>query len=998
MGADLNFGRELLVTLARRTGGWIGWEATTLRGLAESLAFFPLAERGVRVADDVTINAIANQALDAARDERGVGAHFASLAAGLGFRQAVRDAILELRIAGVTSDQLRAVATKGSPAHHLPVVLSAYERLLGERLLADPADVFRLALEAFDREAPFVLDGIIALAPLRTPRGLPGELMTRLLAHGAVTLDSDIGAGGTTLHADVQADFFAAASPSDELREIFRRVMAEGLRWEDIEIVATDPDAYGIALDAFSQRLGVGATMLQGIPLGRTRIGRAIDRWLDWLDDGLPADVLRQALEAGETNSPDRALQSTSLIWELRSLKIGWGRARYEAARDLLASSRRLNDLLRREDEGADEFAMRKASREQTSHELRALLDALLVATPAVPERGSDLPVRASCASLASATIQYLALFPLHGPSELQTRERVLTRLGALSAVEEEPGTFANAMAALRESLADLRAWPLVTSERKPWSAAGGMPHLATLSHAGTTGRPRVFVVGFDADRTGGSGRQDPLLPDVLRRALGEGRLMTSVERRDEKARDVARSLAGLRGRVTISYATSATLDGREASPSPFLLDAWRQASGRGDDSYEALRNALRPPASAIPARAADGQLIGVLPIDARDAWLDALADGPLLLDGTQAIRQAFPVLAAGLDAADAAASPALSAYHGMVPEAGALLDPTANPDREISPSSLETLAKCPLQWFYRYGLNLRPTVDPEYDPDAWLDNLQRGSLLHEVFEAFTREFQGRQDELEGDAASARIRDIARKIIARWRAQVPPPGETIFEAQQHELLEAASAFLHMERERFASGDRGRWLAFELGFGRGDGTGTFTLPDGRVLRTQGRADRVDEMPDGSLRVIDYKTGKSSFYLRSAKKPPFNGGRQLQPAIYLSAVEARLGKPASSFEYRFPTDRGQNETVSYSRAEVAAVPALVSGLLDHVRNGRFIPTNDKGDCGFCDHQEICRATRDDWHNTSSPRAEWAKEHGGELDEYASMIARRTVGGSE
>jgi hypothetical protein len=45
VGPDLNFGRELLVALARLRGGWIGWEATNLRGIAEELAFVPLAEQ-----------------------------------------------------------------------------------------------------------------------------------------------------------------------------------------------------------------------------------------------------------------------------------------------------------------------------------------------------------------------------------------------------------------------------------------------------------------------------------------------------------------------------------------------------------------------------------------------------------------------------------------------------------------------------------------------------------------------------------------------------------------------------------------------------------------------------------------------------------------------------------------------------------------------------------------------------------------------------------------
>lgn len=993
IGPDVNFGRELLVTLARRSGGWVGWEATNLRGIAQSLAFLTLAERGVRVADDVTIDALANRSLTRAIDAGKVGRQFAALAPGLGFRAALRDTLLELRTAGISAADLRKSVTPGSPAFDVPAVLLEYEALLNHEQLADTADVFRSAIEHFDREAPFVLDGIIALVRSRPLRGLPGELMTRLLAHGARLLDTDEVVPDRVLDACTRPDFFAAATPSDELREICRRVVAERLRWDDVEIVATDPDSYGIALDALCQRLGIGATMLQGIPLSRTRIGRAMDRWLGWLDDGLSADVLRQALEAGELAPRDADIAPTALARELRWLRIGWGRARYESAVAGLASGKRIAELTPKEDESEAEFADRRASRIRTSNGLEQLLGALLATTPHVPERGSDRHVRSTCAALATATLGYLALCPAHGEAEAATMSKLRERLSQLAAVDDEETSFSNALAALREALADLRAWPLVTSERKPWSAAGGMPHLTTTSHAGTTGRRRIFVVGFDAERTSGVGRQDPLLPDAVRRAIGANRLVTSVERRDEASHALSVSLASLRGRVTLSYAVSGTLDGREASPSPLMLQAWRQVTGDPAASYETLRHALRPPASAVIARQGDSPPADVLPIDARDVWLDALADGALLLDGTHTVREAFPVLAAGLDAHATATGDALSAFHGIIPDAGAVLDPLARADREISPSSLETLARCPLSWFYRYGLSLRPSQDPEYDEELWLDALQRGSLLHEVFEAYTREYQGRQDEIMTDDASRRMSALAGSAVARWRDDVPPPAETVFEAERVEIHRAAAVFLQMERDRHAAGDRGRWRSFELAFGHGETPGPFSLPDGRILLTHGRADRVDEMPDGSLRVIDYKTGKATMYGRNPKTGAFNGGRQLQPAIYVAAVSALTGMPVSSFEYRFPTERGGNEIVAYTRDELARVGDIVGSLLAHVRAGEFIATVDAGDCGYCDHQSICRASRGRYNKTSSQRADWAAAHAEALPEYATMLARRS-----
>jgi hypothetical protein len=987
VGSDVNFGRELLVALARRTGGWIGWEATNLREIANALAFLPLAEREIHVADDVTIDALVGRALDGAISAKRVTDRFAALATGLGFRRVLRDSLLELRTAGLRAHELRAATAPGSPAHDLSAVLDVYDRLLADEHIADPPEVFRVAIDAFEREAPFVLGNeIVAVVDGPTPRGLPGRLHDLLLARGARRLPADAPADGVVA-ASVDADIFVAATPSDELREVCRRVVAEGLRWDEVEIVATDADTYGIALDALCQRIGLGATMLQGIPLARTRLGRALDRWFAWLGDGLPADVLRQALEAGELRAPGDDVPSTALARELRRLRIGWGRRRYETARDRLASGAPVREMTPREDESDEELAARRASRERSCSSLAELLAALLATTPPVPERGDLRPVSTTCAALARATLAYLELCPIHGEAEARTMERLRDRLESLGRLDERETGFAAALATLRESLADLRAWPLVTSERKPWSAAGGMLHLTTASHAGTTGRARTFVVGLDADRTSGAGRQDPLLPDPVRRALGPERLTTSVERRDESARVLASALASLRGRVTLSYATSGSLDGRAAGPSPLLLEAWRAKEGDCALSYEDLRAALGQPASAVPAASPHAGAC----VDARDVWLGALASGPLLLDGADGVRDAFPVLARGLAAHDAARAAALTPHHGLVPSAGPALDPGARLDREISPSSLEMLAKCPLSWFYHHGLALRVPDDPEYDEARWLDALQRGSLLHEVFEHFTREYQGRQDELVSDDARRRIREIAAEIIARWRDEVPPPAETVFEAERAELLQSALAFLQLERDRWEAGDRGVWTDFELEFGRGKGRGPFALPDGRTLLTHGRADRVDRLPDGSLRVVDYKTGNPAPYLRGAKTAPFNGGRQLQPALYVSAISSITGKDAERFEYRFPTPRGENAVVAYSRDELSRVPGIVESLLEHVRAGEFVPTTDANDCRYCDYGAVCRATRDGY-GSRAPRAEWAAAHAPALPQYVTMLARR------
>jgi ATP-dependent helicase/nuclease subunit B len=1030
IGPDVNYGRELLVALALRTGGWIGWEATNLRRIAGEIAFVPLHQTGVHVGSDIEIRVLVSRAFDRAIASGSVSRDFAALGRSLGFRQALRDSILELRVAGITPDALAAATVPESPAREVAAVLRGYEMLLTESKATDSAGVFRIALDNFDAEARYCMDGQLLLAPNLVERGLPGELLERLIASGARLLTGDTAVDlrpphGSALRRvnpvadesvpsrksilawtatskipaddddrlDVNAasvDMFSAATPSEELREVFRRVAAEGLRWDNVEIVTNNVDTYGVALDVLCQRLGVGGSMLQGIPLARTRLGRALERWFAWLEGGLPADLLRQALEAGELGAGIDA-EPTALARELRALRIGWGRERYDDAVERIGQQMIDPRFDRAEDETDEEYHLRAGSRRSVSTGLHALLVRLLLATPAVPGLGDHAVISSSVSRLAASTIAWLHLVKLHGPTELQTADRVRTRLHALAELDGESTTFGSALAAMRDALSDVRAWPLLTNESKPWSASGGMVHLTDINHAGTTGRTRVFVVGLDADSVSGSGRQDPLIPDHVRAAFTEGRLSTTGQRREERGFQLSAGLASLRGHVTLSYATSGALDGTETGPAAVLLQARRLLESNAGLTYAELRELLSPPAYAVPFRYPGNRTAGLL--DARDVWFDAISDGAQLLDGVALVRECFPLLDTGMRAQELARSPVLTQFTGYVPRAAGALDPTDRPERPISPSALEKLAACPLAWFYRYGLGLRAPEDPQYDPDGWLDASQRGRLLHEAFEAFAKQFASRRIELHTREADEAMDSVIDETIARWRTAVPPPGESIFAEESEELRQATRSFLEMERQALTDGDSGRWRHFEFAFGLAAPNGHYALSDGTSLTLKGRVDRIDELADGSFRVIDYKTGKAGSFRKIMKLGKFNGGRQLQPALYAGVLADLLGGAVTRFEYRFPTERGHNATVAYTSVELAEARPIVTQLLDHLRAGTFIPTTSSDDCKYCEANPICRVRDSGYGNVTSRRAAWAKDNAESMDAYAGMLSRRT-----
>jgi ATP-dependent helicase/nuclease subunit B len=398
--------------------------------------------------------------------------------------------------------------------------------------------------------------------------------------------------------------------------------------------------------------------------------------------------------------------------------------------------------------------------------------------------------------------------------------------------------------------------------------------------------------------------------------------------------------------------------------------------------------DALRVPAGAVLA---DG-----LALDERDLWLGALAEGSLLLDGEHLVRRAYPALAAGLGIRAALGSGTIESFHGLVP-AAAVLDPRRT-GRGISPSSLEQLARCPLAWFYQRGLRLQLPEDPLYDPNQWLNHLDRGSLLHEVFERFVRTYRGRQDEIAGLEALAALEAIADECVTRWARKVPPPSTAVLASESADIHRTARSFLRMEIDALGTRGHGTWQDVELAFGFEAKPAWFTLANGDRLAIHGRIDRVDEVRDGYV-IVDYKTGNPKKHAKDPKQGPFNGGRSLQPAIYAAAVASVLGRPVQAFEYRFPTLKGRNTTVRYEQAEMAPAAALVEQLLEHVATGHFLPTLDASDCSSCDCRPICRVQVNDYFSVEqSPRADWAAERAGSLEAYRGMCQRRNLGVDE
>jgi ATP-dependent helicase/nuclease subunit B len=234
-----------------------------------------------------------------------------------------------------------------------------------------------------------------------------------------------------------------------------------------------------------------------------------------------------------------------------------------------------------------------------------------------------------------------------------------------------------------------------------------------------------------------------------------------------------------------------------------------------------------------------------------------------------------------------------------------------------ISATALDRLLGDPYQFYAQAILALRK-LDP-LGADPFSDPALRGTLMHAILDRWHR---------------------ARAAEERDRPLIPFAEAALAEAQVHPLFRA----LWQPRLMAALETFEALIAADEAAGRTTiATEIAGAMDVAGVRVHGRADRIDRLPDGSLAIIDYKTGTPP----SAKK--VEAGFALQLGLLgLIARDGtftdKAGGPvisgtATAFEYwSFARKKGE-ETFGY-----VDVPMKTEGKKTGVLPGDFLPHHE------------------------------------------------------
>jgi putative RecB family exonuclease len=250
-----------------------------------------------------------------------------------------------------------------------------------------------------------------------------------------------------------------------------------------------------------------------------------------------------------------------------------------------------------------------------------------------------------------------------------------------------------------------------------------------------------------------------------------------------------------------------------------------------------------------------------------------------------------------------------------------------------LSPSRASDFTTCPLLFRFR-------SIDrlPE-EPSA---AAVRGTLVHRVLELLF-------DLPAGDRTLAAATLLADTAFAELRDEEPTAAAVVEPEPGADL--GLTPFL----ERYFTMEDPRRLephARELGV-------SATIEDSFELR--GIIDRVDAAPDGSVRIVDYKTGR-------APSAAFEGKAMFQMRFYALAWWRMTGVVPRRLQLMYLSD-GQTLRLEPDEDDLVATERRILALRDAISQAaqaeNFAPKPSKL-CDWCSHRSLCPA----WEGTPPP----------------------------
>jgi RecB family exonuclease/inactivated superfamily I helicase len=481
----------------------------------------------------------------------------------------------------------------------------------------------------------------------------------------------------------------------------------------------------------------------------------------------------------------------------------------------------------------------------------------------------------------------------------LRARAAIQSAITALARAHQR---MDNRVTTFAEMAAAVRRW-IEEQTFAPRTGSKGV-HLVDAQAAPFGCFDEVHLVGLVETEWPDRAPRDIFFPSFLLQQLG----WPSEAHRLQATRAAFRDLLRLaHQRVVVS--TFSLEDDAIVSPSVFLDDL--EAAGLPVERFEMAERLRVFPAEAISEGPVDPSPLG----GSAGAWL--------------ALRQSR--------------SPSsLDAFKGMV---GTYDRPS------FSVGSLETYLECPFKFFGKHVLSL----DEEQDDEEAKRPRSQGVFLHRVFQAFFEEWGRAGHRTITLEKLPEARSIFARVVTPLLAELSE-SEAVLERNRLFGTAAAEGLAEIVFRVEAESDADvieRLLEHRL-----DGEFELQGADGpqRVALT-GVADRIDLLQDGTLRVIDYKSGRPPITKRMLQLPTYS----LCATTQLTGRHGRTWAVGEGGYIAFRDPRRFVPLGDRDRMDQVLADAQLRLLtaVNGIRAGRFpVSPLEPFRCTFCAYANVCR----------------------------------------
>lgn len=282
-----------------------------------------------------------------------------------------------------------------------------------------------------------------------------------------------------------------------------------------------------------------------------------------------------------------------------------------------------------------------------------------------------------------------------------------------------------------------------------------------------------------------------------------------------------------------------------------------------------------------------------------------------------------------------------------------------------LSASALKTLKKCGLKFYLEYVKNLRGTQEI-FD---YITEAEYGSIVHKTVEILYSPYKGKQitaEVIDEMLSGTRVADTINKVMQDMKIDFNVEASMLAK-----IIEGfISRMLQYEKQDFCKPSY-TFVDAEMGVS----AKTWKITDDIEVNFTMSIDRVDRLPDGKLRFIDYKTGGDKIEASKIAslfegKNAFYTDAIFQLLVYCEAYAQMTGFDGDIVPYIYPF-RTMTANKGLSPITIGKEPLttykqvsdeFMSYFVDLIKtlfeeDTPFVQTDNDQDCSFCPFMTLC-----------------------------------------